>query len=777
VSLRRPAAGSPRAVVFGTVRSYSSLAVAAKTSERVETGRSTASGPVLLETKLTRPPVRTEYVARVEPIELLRAGSKRALTIVAAPPGFGKTTLLAAWLAESERVAWLSLDEDDNDPARFFAYVVAALRTVEPELGASAMAAQRTPGAGLVDVLVPILLNEIAAHGKEVVLVLDDYHLITNDEIREALAYLVDHMPGSFRLVIAMREDPPLPLGRLRARGQLTELRAHQLRFSRAETSAFLNNALGLDLSEEDIERLQVRTEGWPAALYLAALSLRGRNDRSRLIEDFAGDDRHVVDYLTGEVLARAPSEVRSFLLRTSILRRLCGPLCDAVLETEGSGRLLDELERSNLLLVPLDSKRRWYRYHQLFGDLLWHELQRTESDAVPALHRRACGWYAEAGLIVEAASHASAAGDVNAAVKLVGRHWSLFLDQGQLTTVSRWLDALPPNVIADNRVLCFAAAMVTSHMHGLDEAERWLEAADDATADAADDSSDPPLEALRAWLRLLRGDVSGAIEAAQRAMTTEPAVAVPVQVILGGSLWWAQQLAEAKLVLEAGSRTTEAAGLAGPAIFMIGVRAAIEDEMGDAAQAEALAGHALELTHRSELDEHPFSATAHIVTGRTQARQGRLSDATANIERGIHLAERVNAWHTQTYGVLALAEIRHSAHEPAQARRLLTRARAIVAALRDADELAGARIEQTERALRLRPVRERGDGAPFWELSERELAVLRLLPSKLSQREIASELYVSFNTVKTHTRSIFRKLGVVSRTEAVDRARDLGLL
>jgi LuxR family maltose regulon positive regulatory protein len=247
---------------------------------------------------------------------------------------------------------------------------------------------------------------------------------------------------------------------------------------------------------------------------------------------------------------------------------------------------------------------------------------------------------------------------------------------------------------------------------------------------------------------------------------------------MLGSALWWAQQLTEAKPVVETASRTAEAAGAAGPAIFMLGVRAAIEFELGDAGQAEALAREALELTRRSGLDEHPFSATAHIVHGKTHARHGRPNEATAEIDRGIQLAERVSAWHIQTYGVLALAEIRHGEHEPAEARRLLARARAIVAALRDADELAGARIDQTERALRLRPIRERdGDAAPFWELSERELAVLRLLASKLSQREIAGELYVSFNTVKTHTRSIFRKLGASSRTEAVERARELGFI
>jgi LuxR family transcriptional regulator, maltose regulon positive regulatory protein len=752
--------------------------VAAKTSGRVEADRSDASGPVVLETKLTRPPVRAEYVARAELAERLREAAGRALTVVAAPPGFGKTTLLAASFAEADRVAWLSLDEDDNDPARFFIYTVAALRTIEPELGAQALAAHRTPGAGLVDVVLPILLNELAAQAQVLVLVLDDYHLITNDEIHEAVSYLIERVPRSFRLVLATREDPPVPLGRLRARGQLAELRADQLRFSDEEAGRFLNDALGLNLSVQDIERLQLRTEGWAAALYLAALTLRDQADATSLIEAFAGDDRHVVDYLTSEVLARLPADRRSFLVRTSILPRLCGPLCDAVVETQGSDRIIDELERSNLLLVPLDRKRQWYRYHQLFAELLRHELERTEPDAVPGLHRRACSWCAEAGLIVEAANHANAAGDVDAAVELVGRHWSFFLDQGQLTTVSRWLDALPPTVIAGDRMLCFAAAMVTSHMRRLDDAEHWLHAADSAPPVADGEGSGVPLEALRAWLRLLRGDIAGTIAAARAAVATEGRAALPAQLMLGSALWWAQQLTEAKTVVETASRTAKAAGLAGPASFMLGVRAAIEFELADAGEAGVLAGQALEVTRRADMEEHPFAATAHIVVGKTHARRGEPSEAAAQIERGIQLAERVYAWHIQTYGVLALAELRHSEHEPAAARRLLARARAIVGALRDADELAGARIAQTERTLRLRPTRARdAGGAPFWELSERELAVLRLLASKLSQREIAGELYVSFNTVKTHTRAIFRKLGVVSRAEAVERARELGLI
>jgi LuxR family maltose regulon positive regulatory protein len=740
---------------------------------------------VILETKLTRPPVRAEHVPRSELLQLLRDGAARKLTLVAAPPGFGKTTLVAEWAAaERDRaVAWLSLDDDDNDPGRFFTYVIAALRTVEPDIGARALAASHgAPGAGLVDVVLPLFLNDVAGREQGIVLVLDDYHLITNADIHAALAYLVERLPESLRLVVATREDPALPLGKLRPRGELAELRAGELRFSDEEARTFLNDVLGLELSVEDVERLQARTEGWPAALYLAALSLGGRADASRLIDAFTGDDRHLVDYLTAEVLARQTPELRSFLLRTSILKRLCGPLCDAVADRDGSARILDELERSNLLLIPLDTKRVWYRYHQLFAELLQHELERTEAGPLRELHRRASSWYREAGLIIDSATHATAAGDVDAAVELVGRHHSFFLAQGQLATVTRWLDALPEAVIAEDWLLCFAAALVTSHTGRLDEAERWLELAERAPP-LVRNGQQPggPVAALAAYLRLLRGDIGGAIANARRALAAapaaEPAWALAPQILLGAALWWSGQATEARTIFEEATRTAQAAAIPATTIFALGWRAAIALDEDDQVQAEELAREAIELTHRAELDEHPFSAMARIVLGQTQARRGELGEASEEVERGIQLAERVSAWHIATYGLLALAEIRQREHEPAAARRLLGRARGLLEAFPDPGT-GLMRVEQTEKTLRLRAARARETASPpFWELSERELTVLRLLASRLSQREIAAELYVSFNTVKTQTRSIFRKLGVASRAAALERARELGLL
>ena len=735
----------------------------------------TAAAPVILETKLRPPPLRVEHVGRIDLVERLAAAVERPLTVVTAPPGFGKTTLVAAWAAGIDRVAWLSLDADDNDPTRFFSYAVAALRRVDPTIRAPAPTGEAP--RRLRDLSVP-LLNDVAALEGRLVLVLDDYHVIESAEIHEAIGYVVERIPDSFRLVVTTREDPPLPLPRFRARGHLGELRAGDLRFTNGETTEFLNGALGLELDPSDVERLQARTEGWPAALYLAALLLRGRPDPTRAIATFAGDDRHVVDYLTGEVLSRQSPELRSFLLRTSMLGRLYGPLCDAVAQREGSDEILVELERSNLFLTPLDERREWYRYHHLFAELLQHELARTNRSEIPLLHRRASTWYRNAGFVVDAASHATAAGDTDMAVDLVGRYWQQFLGEGQLDTIGRWLKALPADAIRSRRTLCFAAALVTSILGQLDEADDWLDAAERAPREAATSDEMPfPLEALRGLVRLTRGDVDGALAVARTAPSNEPEKAVFAQIVVAEALWWKELGEEAQGVLAPVLRTLEHGGPSSTFVFVLGLAAAVEYELGDIAKAQTLIKRAVDVMREHGLEEHPYAAFVYILLGRLQSRGGDAAECIAAIERGVGLADRINAWYMATYGLLVLAELRHR-DNPASARRLIARARAILQDLSAADATTRARVERAERVLELRPRRRNiGEPAPYWELSERELTVLRLLSSKLTWREIASELYVSLNTVKTHGRSIFRKLGVASRPEAVTRARELGLL
>ena len=359
----------------------------------------------LLETKLYVPRSRRGLVPRPRLIERLDRGSALKLMLVSAPAGFGKTTLLTEWLAAGpagpagERLAaWLSLDRGDNDPASFWTYVVAALRTAASGVGEGALALLRAPRPPPIETVLTALLNDLGATAAEIVLVLDDYHVIDASDVQDQMAFLLDHLPAWLHVVIASRADPALPLARWRARGELVEVRAAELRFTPDEAAAYLNELMGLRLTARDVAALEGRTEGWIAALQLAALSMQGREDVAGFIAGFAGDDRYVVDYLAEEVLQRQPERVQAFLLQTCILGRLSGPLCDAVTGQGGGKAMLAALERGNLFLVPLDDRRRWYRYHHLFADVLQARLLDEQPGQLPDLHRRASAWYQQNG-------------------------------------------------------------------------------------------------------------------------------------------------------------------------------------------------------------------------------------------------------------------------------------------------------------------------------------------------------------------------------------------
>lgn len=750
-------------------------------SVRAEEGTRISSS-VVLETSFTPPRIRPEHILRGRLLQTLDERPGRKLTLVAAPPGFGKSTLLAEWASSHEgRIAWLSVDESDNDPARFVSYLIAAIRRSEGDVGEAALASLRSPGADLTGTTLPLLLNDLARLDHDLVLVIEDYHLVTAPDVHRALAYLIERSPSTFRLVLSTRADPPLPLGRLRAKGELAEVRVDELRFTDDEASRFLNGSLDLDLSHEDVARLQARTEGWPAAIYLAALTLRGRPDPGAAIEHFAGDDRYVVDYLTTEVLARETPELRRFLLQTSILDRFCGPLCDAVTGREDSADRLAELERSNLLLVALDPRREWYRYHHLFGGLLRHELEATDRSSLTDLHRRASAWFRQAGMIVEAANHAIAARDLAAVAELVGRSYAVFVDQGEIATVVGWLEAIPEPAVAEDWLLGFAGSVVYANAGRLDDAERWLALAARAPQ-VARDGQEPSvaLAALAGTLRLLRGDIAGTVANERRALAGIPedaAWAVAPRLVLASGLWWSGQAGEAADVAAAATRAARSADDTVDTVYGLGLRAAIALELEDEPLADSLVREAMGCLKAAHLEDHTWTAMAQITHGRLLARRGDPSGAEEAIGRGLTLGERLRAWQVIVSGSLALAEVRQSRHDPTGARRLLSRARDILESLPDPGD-GFARLDRTEKALRLRATRRDAASMPaFWDLSPREIEVLRLLPSALSQREIAAELYVSFNTVRTHTRVIFSKLGVASRTEAVARARELGLI
>ena len=443
----------------------------------------------LLETKLYLPRVRGGSVPRPRLTGRLDHGAGAKLMLVSAPAGFGKTTLLAQWLehrkttsAEKSSVAWLSLDAGDNDPTAFWTYVIAALRTAAPAVGTNELGLLQAPDPPPIHRLLTTLLNDLAALAHDIVLVLDDFHAIDALEVHDAVAFLLDHSPPSLHLVISGRVDPPLPLARLRARGELTEIRVADLRFTSDEAATYLNEAMGLTLSGTEVATLEGRTEGWIAALQLAALSLQGREDVAGFIGAFAGDDRYIVDYLVEEVLQRQPDDVEDFLLQTSVLSRLTGPLCDAVTGQRGGKSTLEALDRGNLFVVPLDDHRRWYRYHHLFADVLRARLLDEQPDQVPLLHRRASDWYEQNGQRTEAIHHAMTARDFERAAELVERTIEMARRDRRDAVLRGWLEMLPDEMLRVRPVLSVAhagALLSTGTVEGVEQrlrdAERWL--------------------------------------------------------------------------------------------------------------------------------------------------------------------------------------------------------------------------------------------------------------------------------------------------------------
>ena len=441
----------------------------------------------ILSTKLYVPPPRPNTILRPRLIQRLNEGTHRELTLIAAPAGFGKTTLLSEWAAGSERsVAWLSLDEGDSAPTRFLAYVVAALQTIDPSLGREVLGLLQTAQPPPTESILMALLNEVTTISDRVTLVLDDYHLIDSGPIDAALAFLLNHLPSSIRLVVSTRADPHVPLARLRAQGQLTELRSEELRFSSTEAAEFLNQGMGLNLAAEEIAALENRTEGWIAGLQMVALSLQGRSDAGPFIKAFTGSHRFVLDYLVEEVLQRQPEHIHSFLLHTAILDRLSGPLCDAVAQRNDGRAMLAALERNNLFVASLDDNRQWYRYHHLFAEALQARLMEAQPDQVSGLHRRASAWYEQNGLPSGAISHALAGRDFVRAARLIELAWPETEEGPRATTWLRWVQALPDDLVRARPVLSvwYAYALMSSGAMEvaeakLTDAERWLEPVD----------------------------------------------------------------------------------------------------------------------------------------------------------------------------------------------------------------------------------------------------------------------------------------------------------
>ena len=717
------------------------------------------------------------------PLTRYLAGTTARLVLVAAPAGSGKTTLVAQWCSsagEGRRFAWVSLDRCDDDPGGLWWHVVTALQRACPEIdGDGILSALRAPAQDIAGSVLPILLNELSAMSAPVALVLDDYHEIKNGSCHDQVAFLLNHLPPSAQVVLITRADPPLPLARLRAAGEMVEIRQHELRFTPADAGALVHAVADVQLTEPDLADLVARTEGWPTGLYLAAFSLRGHPAPGAFVRQFAGANRFVVDFLTEEVLSRLPEEIRQFLVRTSVLSRFCAPLCDAVTGSAGAADIIEVLDRENLFVVPLDDSRQWYRYHHLFAQMLRGQLARTEPGITAALHERASAWHRRSGSVAEAVSHALAADDVARAVDLIARDWYAYADSGRIATVRGLMRSVGDDRIAASPVAAHCAAWIAALSGDQASVLRWL-----PVAEAGHQAGPLPdgMRSLRSSAALLRGICGfGGLrvmrESAATAVELECDPASPwyamARSCLAFSLYLSGEPKAAAASLEEAAWSQASYPLT--RMFYLSVLSLVAVELGRLPQAHEAAEAARVIAARDDLDEAPQSSLAYTATGAVHAAHGQLDDARRDLERA--LASRrnlagISPWHTLE-PTLLLARVLIDLGDRAGAAELAASAWDLLTARPDGTEAQRARLAELDQRIaagnRLRPL-----AAP---LTEREVTVLRLLRGTHSLREIGQELYVSANTVKTHTQAIYRKLGVSTRHDAVARGRQAGIL
>jgi LuxR family transcriptional regulator, maltose regulon positive regulatory protein len=734
----------------------------------------------LVVSKLRRPLVRPGTVRRSSLLERLARGDRRPIVSVAAPAGYGKTTLLSQW---AERhggpFAWVSVDEGDNDPKVLLTYVAEALDAVDP-IDERVFDALASPGSSVPGSVVPRLGSAFSSMTSPVVLVLDDVHLLHNSECRAAVSVLADHLPDGSRLALAGRAEPPLRVARLRAEGKILEIGAGDLSLTREEASSLLREA-GVALGQDEVAELHERTEGWPAGLYLAALYLREGGPLAGAAFSFGGDDRLVSDYMEAEFLARVSRRERAFLTRTAVLERMCGPLCDAVLELSGSTATLTDLAASNLLLVPLDRRGEWYRYHHLFRDMLLAELHRREPGLMPVLRRRAAGWCLDNGMPEEALEYAIAAGEVDAAAGLAGLLAVPAYQQGRVTTVQRWFQWLEDHGgIAGHPMVAVLAAIVSALTARPVEAERWADAVDRWQYGDPARPGDPPAEAWAAVLRALlcrrgikqmRADADEAVRrfAALGIVAPAPALFQGIARVLDGDLEGGEASLEDAVSVGADASAPEVFPVA------LGERALVAMARGEWDRAEALAGQARNALQQAGAGDSYAAPLVCAVQARLAIHRGDAATA-----RG----ELVKAQQPRPLLTYALP------HVAVQARMELARAHLALA------DLAGARtlLREVDDLLRRRPglgtlaadaetlraqlASQRGASVPGASaLTTAELRLLPLLSTHLSFPQIAQEMVLSRHTIKTQVNAIYRKLGASSRSQAVSQSRNLGLL
>ena len=743
-------------------------------------GRGVGEAFDLAASKLLRPLVRPGTVRRSVLLDRLANGDGRRLVSVAAPAGYGKTTLLSQWAARGgQAFAWVSVEEPDNDPKVLLTYVAEALDAVEP-IGGRVFDALTSPGSSVLGSVVPRLGSAFSVMTKPVVLVLDDVHMLRNQECRAALSVLADHVPAGSRLVLAGRTEPPLRIARLRAEGRILEIGPGELSLTQAEASSLLRSA-GIVLGARDVAGLHQRTEGWPAGLYLAALYLREGGAVASAAVSFGGADRLVSEYMESEFLARISSRQRVFLTRTAVLERMSGPLCDAVLELPGSAAILADLERSNLLLVPLDRRGHWYRYHHLFRDMLLSQLHRQEPDLMAVLRRRAASWCLGNDLPEDALEYSIAAGDVDTAAGLVEKLGVPTHRQGRFATLERWFRWLEDRGGIEAHPMVAVLAALFSALTGRPaEAERWADVVDRWQYGDAMRHDHPQAEAYAAILRALmcrRGveqicaDADEAVRrcAWERIVTPAPALYQGLGRVLSGDLDGGDASFEAAVGAgeEAGAHETLAVTLC--------ERSLIAMARGQWDGAEVLAGQARAVLRRAGIEESYATPLVCAVHARAAIRRQDVAAARHELVR----AQRLRPLLTYAMPQLAvqarieLTRVHLALADVAGARTLIQEVNELLVRRPGLGTLVGEARSLQDRLSDEREASHPGASS----LTTAELRVLPLLATHMSFPEIAEQLFLSPHTVKSQAVSIYRKLGASSRSQAVTYSRELGLL
>jgi LuxR family maltose regulon positive regulatory protein len=751
----------------------------------------------LLKTKLFPPPPRSNQVKRQALLAKFALARQRgiACTLVSAPAGFGKTTLVVDYARSSGLpFAWLALDEGDNDLLRFWRYIDTALVAIDSRIGEGVRPALYESQAPAIQQIVTGLVNDILSIEKELILVLDDYHVITNQAIHEGMTFLINHLPPFLHLVIATRADPPLPISRLRAQGQLIELRVVDLRFTTDEASAFLNDSMNLGLLASDVEALETRTEGWIVGLQLAALSMQERVDKHRFIQSFTGSHHYVLEYLMDEVLSRQPESLQRFLLETSILPRMCASLCNAVTKRVDSADVLSDLNRRNLFVTPLDGEHYWLRYHHLFAELLNVNLQRTRADNLPVLHRRAAQWFQENNYVGDALRHAFAIPDYPYASRLVVDNWRRIYHQGRLNTAVEWLDSLPPDFVRQSPPLGVAYCWTLFVRGDYDPIAAYLDEITQVFEQMVESGTLPKehpeynivlqqVILLRAVVARYRGDVATAIEEIEQLLP----------IVAGFRQTFGQMVVDMGYTAcysQMGYNYVAANDLDRAADYLSRVRphargcgnifalahatmelARISLLLGRVEQAEKICRDELALTEQPAYADYPAFCLIHLGLADVLREKKSWDEAENHLQQGLETAQKSGHVLYLAQGYLLAARLHHAQGKTTQEQDDLRHAEQIAGTIHN--RFLNDAVSRTRREMEFKSSPSQSLIEP---LSERELEVLRLICAGKSNQEIADELFIALDTVKRHANNLYGKLSVRRRAQAIIEARRLGL-